>query len=49
MSDDYEHRSLDELETNPEKPGRRWELSAQLGIEGYNVNVAVVAPGERLS
>jgi mannose-6-phosphate isomerase-like protein (cupin superfamily) len=49
MSDDYEHRSLDELETNPEKPGHRWELSPQLGIEDYNVNVAVVAPGERLS
>ena len=49
MPDGYEHRSLADLETNPEKPGRRWELSPQLGIEGCNVNVAVLAPGERLS
>lgn len=49
MSDDYEHRSLDELETNPDKPGRRWELSPQLGIDDYNFNVAFLEPGERLS
>ncbi|WP_435181050.1 cupin domain-containing protein [Halorussus sp. AFM4] len=49
MSDDHVHRSLDDLETNPEKPGRRWEVSPQLGIEDYNFNVAVLAPGERLS
>lgn len=49
MSDDYDHRSLDEMEPNPEKPGRRWEVSPQLGIDDYNVNVAVLAPGERLS
>lgn len=49
MSTGYEHRSLDELEPNPEKPGRRWELSPVLGIDEYNVNVAVLEPNERLS
>ena len=49
MGDGYEHRSLSELEPNPEKPGRRWELSPALGVEDYNLNVAVLEPGERLS
>ena len=47
--DGYAHRPLSAFETNPEKPGRRWELSPALGIDGYNFNVAVLAPGERLS
>lgn len=49
MSDGYKHRSLSELDTNPDKPGRRWEVSSQLGIDDYNVNIAVLEPGERLS
>lgn len=49
MGEGYEHRSLADLETHPEKPGRRWELSPQLGLEAYNVNVAVIEPNERLS
>ncbi|WP_227356467.1 cupin domain-containing protein [Haladaptatus salinisoli] len=49
MSRGYEHRSLRELDANPDKPGRRWEVSPQLGIEDYNFNVAVLEPGERLS
>ncbi|WP_458189013.1 cupin domain-containing protein [Haladaptatus sp. NG-WS-4] len=49
MSDDYEHRSLRELNENPDKPGRRWEVSPQLGLDDYNFNVAVLEPGERLS
>jgi len=49
MPDGYEHVSLADLETNPEKPGRRWELSPRFGIEGANVNVATIGPGERLS
>ena len=49
MSDDYVHRSLDDLETNSEKPGRRWEVSPQLGIDDYNFNVAVLESGEPLS
>lgn len=49
MADGDEHVSLDEIETNPEKPGDRWELSPILGIDGFNVNVGVLDPGERLS
>jgi uncharacterized cupin superfamily protein len=45
----YEHRSLAEFEPNPEKPGRRFELSPELGIEEYNLNIAVLEPGEHLS
>jgi mannose-6-phosphate isomerase-like protein (cupin superfamily) len=46
---DYEHHPLDDFETNPDKPGRRWELSPQLGIGDYNVNVAMLERGEALS
>jgi len=46
---DYHHGALDDFETNPEKPGRRWELSSPLGIDAYNFNVAVLAPGDPLS
>jgi len=49
MVEGYERRSLDELPTNPEKPGRRWELSPAFGIDAFNVNVAVIEPSERLS
>jgi uncharacterized cupin superfamily protein len=49
MTDGYTHVSLDELETHPEKPGRRWELSPLLEIEDFNLNVAMLDPGERLS
>lgn len=49
MAGDYIHRSLTELEPHPEKPGRRWEVSPQLGLDGYNFNIAVLEPGERLS
>lgn len=49
MSDGYTHISLSDRETHPEKPGRRWELSPQLGIEDFNLNVAIIEPGERMS
>lgn len=53
MTDDsetgYQHRSLDAFEVNPEKPGQRWELSPELGIDAYSFNVAVLDPGERPS
>lgn len=45
----YEHHPLDDFETVPDKPGRRWELSPRLGIDDYNVNVAVLERGETLS
>lgn len=49
MTDGYKHRSLRELDVNPDKPSRRWEVSPQLGIGDYNFNVAILEPGERLS
>ena len=49
MPDGYRHVTLGEVETNPEKPGRRWELSSALGIDAFNLNVAVLERGERLS
>lgn len=49
MDPGFTHVSLTDLVTNPEKPGRRWEVSPQLGIGGYNFNVAELESGERLS
>lgn len=49
MTAGYRRASLAELETNSEKPGDRWEVSPALGIEGYNFNVAELAPGVPLS
>lgn len=49
MGEPYTHVSLEEESTHPEKPGRRWELSPKLGIEDFNLNVAILEPGERMS
>lgn len=49
MEDGWKHVSLDDLETNPEKPGRRWEASPAFGIDAFNFNVAVLESDERLS
>ncbi len=49
MPQGYSRTSLDEGAVNPEKPGRRWEVSPVLGVEGFNYNVAVLEAGERLS
>lgn len=49
MDTEYEHYRLTELTTNPDKPSKRWEISPQLELSGYNFNVAVIDPGERLS
>jgi len=49
MSSGYTIRSRDELDPRPDRPGTRWELSPELGIEAFNLNVAVVDPGGRLS
>lgn len=45
----YERARLTDLETNPEKPGRRWEVSPAMGLTDYNYNVAVLDSGTRLS
>ncbi len=49
MNTGYERARLEALDTNPEKPSRRWEISKQLGIEGYHFNVAVLDPGEPMA
>lgn len=49
MSDGWKRVSIDAVEPNPEKPGQRWELSSALGIDAFNLNVAVLQQGERLS
>lgn len=49
MGDGWKRVSLSETAQNPEKPGKRWELSQELGIEAFNFNVAILDPGERLS
>lgn len=49
MVSEYTVSSLDTESRNKEKPGTRWEVSPTLGIDGYNYNVAVLAPEERLS
>ena len=45
----WQHVSLDDLDARSAKPGQRWELSPELAIAEFNLNVAVLAPGERLS
>lgn len=49
MTSDYDYHAVDDFETKPDKPGRRWELSPQLDIDVYNFNVAVLEHGEALS
>lgn len=49
MIDGWERVTVSGVEENPEKPGKRWELSPELGIEAFNFNVAVLDPGDRLS
>lgn len=49
MADDWTRIRLAEMEQNTEKPGNRWELSPELGIEAFNFNVAVLEPDDRLS
>lgn len=49
MNDGWKRVSIGAVEPNPEKPGERLELSPGLGIDAFNLNVAVLSPGERLS
>lgn len=49
MTDKREHVTVSDVEQNAEKPGKRWELSPELGIEAFNFNVAVLESDERLS
>jgi len=49
MSEGWQRYQLTESATRGDKPGRRWELSPELGIEAFNLNVAILEPGDRLS
>ncbi|AGB39994.1 cupin domain-containing protein [Natronococcus occultus] len=49
MNGGWTHTSLEDVATNPDKPGDRWETSPALGVEAFNFNVAVLDPDERLS
>lgn len=45
----WSHVSPESLAPREEKPGTRWELSPQLDVDAFNINVAVLEPGKRLS
>lgn len=49
MDPGYVHASLEDFATAPEKPATRWEVSPQLGMGGYNFNVAELETGQRLA
>ncbi|SHG41219.1 MmgE/PrpD family protein [Halobaculum gomorrense] len=45
----YRLASADDLDAVEGKPGTRRDLSTALGVDGVNVNIVTLAPGERLS
>lgn len=49
MSNGWQRISPEETDPKSDKPGQRWELSPTLGIDAFNLNVAVLKPDERLS
>lgn len=49
MADSWTHVTPEETGRREDKPGRRWELSPELEIDAFNLNIAVLEPGERLS
>ncbi|WP_137285711.1 cupin domain-containing protein [Halorussus salinisoli] len=49
MEQEWGRISLDDTDSNREKPGTRWEVSPKLDIDAYNYNIAVLEPSERLS
>ena len=49
MDKGWRHVALDDFERRRDKPGQRWELSPELGVDAFNFNVAVLEHGERLS
>lgn len=49
MSDGWQRLRPEANEPRSDKPGRRWELSPELGIDAFNLNVAVLESDERLS
>lgn len=49
MTDGWQSIRLTENEPRENKPGQRWELSPELGIDVFNLNIAILEPSERLS
>ena len=49
MPDGYERLALEDVDPEPGRPSVRWPISPELGLEDYNLNLAVLEPGERLS
>lgn len=49
MTDEWRLIRLEENESRSDKPGNRWELSPELDIDDFNLNVAILESGERLS
>lgn len=49
MTDGWQSIRLMESKTREDKPGQRWEVSPELGIDAFNLNIAILEPGERLS
>ncbi|WP_430504934.1 cupin domain-containing protein [Haloparvum sp. PAK95] len=49
MSDGWTHVRPRETSSRDDKPGERFELADELGIDLFNLNVATLEPGERLS
>lgn len=49
MADGWQLLRLEEENPRSDKPGQRWELSPELGIDAFNLNVAILEPDERLS
>lgn len=49
MSDGWTHVRPTETSSRDDKPAERFELSDELGIDAFNLNVAHLDPGERLS
>lgn len=49
MSEGWTHVRPSETESRDDKPGERFELADELAIDPFNLNVAILEPGERLS
>jgi uncharacterized cupin superfamily protein len=49
MADGWTHVRPSGTSSRDDKPGERFELADELGLEEFNLNVASLEPGERLS
>jgi|AntDeeMetagen134_2_1112570.scaffolds.fasta_scaffold04545_2 uncharacterized cupin superfamily protein len=49
MPNGWQHIRPERKNPRSDKPGQRWELSRELDIDEFNMNVAILEPDERLS